>query len=130
MNREALPTKLNLGTMGFKHPADRSEFLKALKKSHFKWIRDELENIEKRNVRYAALTIDLNDPPFEKNTSFRGNVERLMETLAEAADAEVRKSVVHSIYANCKALSILLNDEEESIREIAKKRLSGLTNEV
>ena len=130
MNREALPTKLNLGTMGFKHPADRSEFLKALKKSHFKWIRDELENIEKRNVRYAALTIDLNDPPFEKNTSFRGNVERLMETLAEAADAKVRKSVVHSIYANCKALNILLNDEEESIREIAKKRLSGLTNEV
>ena len=33
MNREALPTKLNLGTMGFKHPADRSEFLKALKKA-------------------------------------------------------------------------------------------------
>ena len=130
MNREALPTKLNLGTMGFKHPADRSEFLKALKKSHFKWIRDEAENIEMKNVRYAALTIDLNDPPFEKNVSFRANAERLMETLAEAADAEVRKSVVHSIYANCKALNILLNDEEESIREIAKKRLSGLTNDV
>ena len=130
MNREALSTKLNLGTMGFKHPADRSEFLKALKKSHFKWIREEVENIEKRNIRYAALTIDLNDPPFEKNTSFRENVERLMETLAKAADAEVRKSVVHSIYANCKALNILLNDEKESIREIAKKRLSGLTNEV
>lgn len=130
MNREAIPTKLNLGTMGFKHPADRSEFLKALKNSHFKWLREEVENIEMKNVRYAALTIDLNDPPFEKNVSFRANAERLMETLAEAADAEVRKSVVHSIYANCAALTILLDDEEEGIREIAKKRLSGLANEV
>lgn len=129
MNREALPTKLNLGTLGFKHPADRSEFLKALKKSHFRWIREEVENIEKRNVRYSALTIDLNDPPFEKNVSFRANVERLMETLAESVDKDVRKSVVHSIYANCAALSILLDDEDEGIREIAKRRLSGLAND-
>lgn len=76
MNREALPTKLNLGTMGFKHPADRSEFLKALKKSHFKWIRDELENIEKRNVRYAALTIDLNDPPLREKILLSGEMSK------------------------------------------------------
>ena len=65
MNREALPTKLNLGTMGFKHPADRSEFLKALKKSHFKWIRDELEN-DHRSER----------PPLREKYFFQGKCRK------------------------------------------------------
>ncbi len=130
MNRDSNTIKINLGTAEFRSEEGRKAFLKALNNTHFVWVRQMISKAEGGNDKYEKLTMDLNDPPFEKNVSFRANAERLMETLAEAADAEVRKSVVHSIYANCATLTILLDDEEEGIREIAKKRLSGLANEV
>ena len=121
---------LNLSKMEFTHPLTREKFLTTLETSPFKWIKEMVARVNQNEGEEQILTMDLNDPPFAKDISFMENAEKLMETLAEAADAEVRKSVVHSIYANCKALNILLNDEKESIREIAKKRLSGLTNDV
>lgn len=128
MNREANTIKINLGTAEFRSEEGRKAFLKALNNTHFVWVRQMISKAEGKNGKYEKLTMDLNDPPFAKDISFMENAEKLMETLAEAADAEVRKAVVHSIYANCKTLSILLNDEEKNIREIAEKRLSGTSN--
>lgn len=130
MNREANTIKINLETAEFKCEEGRKAFLKALNNTHFVWVRQMISKAEGENGKYEKLTMDLNDPPFAKDTSFMENAEKLMETLAFSTDANVRKAVVRSKYANCKTLNILLNDPERDIKEIAKKRLSGLTNDV
>lgn len=123
--------KIDLRQAKFKSEEDRKNFLLALEKSHFKWLHDEAENIEKGNeeVQYEPLAIDLNDPPFAKNVHFMENAEKLCEALAAATDVVIRRAVVHSMYANSKALSKMLEDSDEGVREVAKRRLSGTANE-
>lgn len=126
--RIANTVKLNLSKMEFKNSTDKSLFLQALDKTYFTWVKAMIARVEKGIGRNEILTIDLNDPPFAKNSSFMENAERLCETLAVAEDTNLRRAVVKCIYANIHALKILLKDQEESIREIAEKRLSGTSN--
>lgn len=123
MNREANTIKINLGTAKFQHPADRSFFLQALKKTNFSWIRKMIENVE-RGSRYEVLIMDLNDPPFDKDSNFSKKAEELAATLVTAENPEIRLAAARCIYTSRNDLAKLADDEEEFIRALAKSRLA------
>ena len=125
--RIANTVTLNLSALNFQHPLARNKFLETLKSSPFEWLKEMVARMDESAGEDQILTLDLNDPPFAKDPSFRKKAEKIMEALAWAEDPEVRRKAVRSIYANRNALEILLCDTERDIREIAEMRLSGLS---
>ena len=123
MNRAANTIKFNIGTVKFQHPSDRSFFLQALKKTNFSWIRKMIENVE-RGSRYEVLIMDLNDPPFDKDSNFSKKAEELVATLVTAENPEIRLAVARCIYTSHNDLEKLSNDEDEAVRNLAKSRLA------
>lgn len=121
--RAANTIKFNIGTVKFQHPSDRSIFLQALKKTNFSWIRKMIENVE-RGSRYEVLIMDLNDPPFDKDSNFRKKAEELVATLVTAENPEIRLAVARCIYTSHNDLEKLSNDEDEAVRNLAKSRLA------
>lgn len=123
MNREANTIKINLGTAKFQHPADRSNLLQALKKTNFEWIKKMIKNAE-RGSRYEVLIMDLNDPPFDKDSNFSKKAEELVATLVTAENPEIRLAVARCIYTSRNDLEKLANDEDQAVKDLAKSRLA------
>ncbi len=121
---------LNLSKMEFIHPLAREKFLTTLETSPFKWIKEMVARVNQNEGEEQILTMDLNDPPFAKDPSFRKKAEKIIEALTWSEEPEVRRKAVKSIYANRNALELLFCDTERDIKEIAQKRLSGLANDV
>lgn len=121
--RAANTIKINLGNARFLHPADRSFFLQALKKTNFVWLRQMVDKAE-RGSRYEVIMMDLNDPPFDKDHNFGKKAEELVATLVTAENPEIRMAAARCIYTSRNDLEKLANDEDQAVKDLAKNRLA------
>jgi len=120
--RKANTIKINLGNARFSHPADRSFFLQALKKTNFEWVCQMVDKAE-RGSRYEVIMMDLNDPPFDKDSDFSKKAEEVVATLATAENPEIRQAVARCIYTSRDTLMRLKDDEDELVRSLARSQL-------
>lgn len=121
--RKANTIKINLGNARFLHPADRSFFLQALKKTDFVWLRQMVDKAE-RGSRYEVIMMNLNDSPFDKDSNFSNKAEELVAALATVENPEIRQAVARCIYASHDTLIKLRDDEYELVRSLARSRLA------
>lgn len=67
--------------------------------------------------------MDLNDPPFDKDSDFSKKAEEVVATLATAENPEIRQAVARCIYTSCDTLMRLKDDEDELVRSLARSQL-------
>jgi hypothetical protein len=63
--------------------------------------------------------MDLNDPPFDKDSDFSKKAEEVVATLATAENPEIRQAVARCIYTSRDTLMRLKDDEDELVRSLA-----------
>jgi len=67
--------------------------------------------------------MDLNDPPFDKDSDFSKKAEEVVATLATAENLEIRQAVARCIYTSRDTLMRLKDDEDELVRSLARSQL-------
>ena len=67
--------------------------------------------------------MDLNDPPFDKDSDFSKKAEEVVATLATAENPEIRQAVARCIYTSRDTLMRLKDDEDELVRSLAWSQL-------
>lgn len=67
--------------------------------------------------------MDLNDPPFDKDSDFSKKAEEVVATLATAENPEIRQAVARCIYTSRDTLMRLKDDEDELVRSLARSQL-------
>ena len=67
--------------------------------------------------------MDLNDPPFDKDSDFSKKAEEVVATLATAENLEIRQAVARCIYTSRDTLMRLKDDEDEFVRSLARSQL-------
>ena len=67
--------------------------------------------------------MDLNDPPFDKDSDFSKKAEEVVATLATAENPKIRQAVARCIYTSRDTLMRLKDDEDELVRSLARSQL-------
>ena len=62
--------------------------------------------------------MDLNDPPFDKDSDFSKKAEEVVATLATAENLEIRQAVARCIYTSRDTLMRLKDDETKNIKAV------------